>query len=190
MLNHVTSSAGALFADFVAADIEAPSNDLNPIALELKELVWGIGAFAVFAVLLRYAIWPSLRSSIEARDQRVVDDLAQAESVTAGAKGDVAAYEAQRAAARAEAQQAVDAARATLEAERSERIAEANARIAERRAAAMAEVDAARDAARGEVESAVSAVASTAARLATGRDASDDVVRRAVESTLNAGAAR
>ena len=190
MLNTVTASAGSFISNVIAADVEAPANDLNPIALELKELVWGFGAFVVFAVLLRYVLWPPLKASIEARDQRVIDDLAAAEAVTAGAQGDVTEYEAQRAAARAEAQRHVEAARATLEAERTERIAEANARIAERRAAALAEVEAAREAAQSEVEAAVHAVASTAARLAAGREADPEVVRRAVADAMNAGAAR
>jgi F-type H+-transporting ATPase subunit b len=190
VLNSVVASAGSFVANFVTADQELPENDLNPIALEMKELIWGFGAFVVFAVVLRYAIWPRLRSSIDARDQRIVADLAAAEATTAGARGDVAEYEAQRAAARAEAQQVVDAARATLEAERVDRLASANAEIAERRAAALTEVEAAREAARAEVEEAVASVAAAAGQLATGRQPDDAVVRRAVENTLNAGAAR
>lgn len=188
MLNNVVASTGSLVANFVAADVEPPESDLNPIALEMKELLWGFGAFVVFAVVLRYAIWPTLRQSIDARNQRVVNDLAEAEATTAGAQGDVAEYEAQRAAARAEGQALVEEARTTLEAERTERLAATNAAIAEKRAAAMAEVEAAKQAARGEVETAVAAVATVAGRLATGREPDPDVVRRAVESTVNAGA--
>jgi F-type H+-transporting ATPase subunit b len=187
VLNSVVASAGSFVANFVAAETEVPENDLNPIALELKELVWGFGAFVVFAVVLRYAIWPKLRSSIDARNQRVVDDHAEAEATTAGARGDVAEYEAQRAAARAEGQAVVEAARMQLEAERTERLTATNAAIAERRAAAMAEVEAAKQAARGDVEAAVASVATVAGQLATGRAPDPDVVRRAVESTVNAG---
>jgi F-type H+-transporting ATPase subunit b len=190
VLNSTIASAGSFVANFVMAEKEVPAEDLNPIALEMKELLWGFGAFVVFAVVLRYAIWPRLRSSIDARNQRIVADLAAAEATTAGARGDVAEYEAQRAAARAEAQHVVEAARATLETERAERIAAANAQIAERRAAALAEVEAAREAARAEVEAAVASVAAAAGQLATGRQPDDAVVRRAVENTLNAGAAR
>jgi F-type H+-transporting ATPase subunit b len=190
VLNSVIASAGSFAANFVSAEKEVPADDLNPIALELKELAWGFGAFVVFAVVLRYALWPRLRSSIAARDQRIVADFATAEATTAGARGDVAEYEAQRAAARADAQQVVDAARATLEAERVERLAAANAEVAARRAEALAEVEAAREAARAEVQAAVASVAAAAGQLATGRQPDDAVVRRAVENTLNAGAAR
>jgi F-type H+-transporting ATPase subunit b len=187
VLNNVVASTGSFVANFVTAEVEAPADDLNPIALEMKELVWGFGAFAVFALVLRYALWPKLRSSIDARNQRVVSDHAEAEATTAGARGDVAEYEAQRAAARAEGQAVVEAARMQLEAERTERLAATNAIIAERRAAAMAEVEAAKEAARGDVEAAVASVATVAGQLATGRAPDPEVVRRAVESTLDAG---
>lgn len=188
MLNTVAASAGSLLSSLIAADKPLPDNDLNPIALEMKELAWGFGSFVVFAVVLRYAIWPKLQASIEGRSERIAADHAAAEATTAAAKGDVAEYEAQRAAARAEAQKVVEAARATLESERTARITEVNAAIAQRRAAALAEVEASKAAARGEVEAAVRAVATTAGQLATGQRPSDEVVQRAVSATLTAGA--
>jgi F-type H+-transporting ATPase subunit b len=189
VLNTVVASAGSLLSSFIAADKPLPENDLNPIALEMKELAWGFGAFVVFAVLLRYAIWPKLHSSIEGRNGRILADHAAAESTTAAARGDVAEYEAQRVAARTEAQKVVEQARATLEAERTARLAEVNAAIAQRRAEALAQVEASKAAARSEVTAAVTAVAATAGQLATGQRPSDELLRRAVDSTLNAGAA-
>lgn len=188
MLNTVVASTGSLISAYITADKPLPENDLNPIALEMKELLWGFGSFVVFAVLLRYAIWPKLHSSIESRNGRILADLAAAESTTAAARGDVAEYEAQRAAARADSQKVVEQARATLEAERTARLAEVNAQIAQRRAEAIAQVEASKAAARSEVEAAVAAVAATAGLLATGHRPSDELLRRAVESTLNAGA--
>jgi F-type H+-transporting ATPase subunit b len=96
-------------------------------------------------------------------------------------------YEAQLASVRADAQTRVEAARATLEAERTEQIAAANARIADKRGAAAAEVDAAKQAARGQVESAVADVSMRLSELATGRRPSGDVVQRAVGEAMNQG---
>ncbi|MEX2253018.1 MAG: ATP synthase F0 subunit B [Thermoleophilaceae bacterium] len=190
MLNNVVSSAGSLLSGFVGAELEPPSSDLNPIAPELKEIIWGFGSFAVLAIVLRYLLWPKLRGSIDARNQRIADDLAQAEQLTESAKADVADYEAQRAALRVEAQQKVEEARATLEAQRAERLAEVNARIAERRSAALAEVEAARAEAAGDVETAVAAVVGRVVELATGRAPDPETVRRAVEATVREGVAR
>lgn len=174
-----------------AAETHAePESDLNPIAPEMKEIVWGFGSFLVFALLMRFFLYPRLRKGMDARYQLIRGGHDEAEQITAAARGDVAQYESQLAAIKAEAQQRVDAARATLEAERSERLAEVNARIADKRAAAATEVEQARAAAQGDVESAVRAVAARAGELATGRAPDADVVGRAVADVMGAGVAR
>lgn len=190
MINTVQTAVVPVVGRLVAADKELPESDLNPIALEMKELIWGFGAFAVFALVLRYALWPPLKRSIEGRDQRIADDLAAAESVTGAARGDVDAYEAARAEARAEAHAVIEAARATLESERSEKVAAANAAIAEVRARALADVEASREAARGDVEAAVAAVTASVAERALGRRPSDETVRSVISQTSPTGAAR
>jgi F-type H+-transporting ATPase subunit b len=176
-------------APFVTAEegveAEGPESDLNPIAPELKEVVWGFGAFVVLALAMRLFLFRKVRDGMTARYDRVEGDLESAQESMASARADVADYEAQLAAVRADAQTRVEAARATLESERAEQLAAANARIADKRAAAAAEVDAAKQAARGQVEAAVVDVSSRLSELATGRRPSDDVVRRAVGSTMN-----
>ncbi len=164
---------------------EVPENDLNPIAPEMKELVWGFGSFIVMFLILRYVLYPKLKKGMDARAEKVRLEREAAEAATAAARDDVAGYEAQVAALRAEAQQRVEAARATLEAERAERLAAANAEIADRRGVAMAEVDAARAAARGDVEAAVVDVVGHAARLATGRPVDDAVLSDVVRASMS-----
>jgi F-type H+-transporting ATPase subunit b len=174
----------------VSAEQEVPENDLNPLAVEMKELAWGFGSFAVMALILRYVLFPKLKKGMDARAEAVRRDNETAVSTTAAARTDVADYEAQVASLRAEAQQRVEAARATLEAERAERLAAANAEIADRRAAAMAEVDAARAAAQGDVEAAVVDVVSTFAERATGRPVDGSIVQNVVRDSMSAEVAR
>ena len=173
-----------------AEEKEVPENDLNPIAIEMKELAWGFGSFAVMALVLRYLLYPKLKRGMDERAEGVRRDREAAEALTASARDDVAGYEAQVASLRAEAQQRVEVARATLEAERAERLAAANAEIAERRSAAMAEVDAARAAAQGDVESAVVDVVGRLAELATGRSVDQTTVQNAVRRTMGAEVAQ
>ncbi len=194
MLTAVVTFSGPTFevalqgATFVTAEegeeAAGPESDLNPIAPELKEVVWGFGAFVVLALAMRLFLFRKVRDGMTSRYGRIEGDLEQAEALTASARADVAEYDAQVATVRAEAQTRVEAARATLEAERAEKLAAANARIAEKRAAAAAEVDAARQAARGQVEAAVADVSARLGELATGRRPSDDVVRAAVAQSM------
>jgi F-type H+-transporting ATPase subunit b len=197
VLTAVVTSSGAtievslLDSTFVTAEegseAEGPESDLNPIFPEVKEVVWGFGAFVVLALAMRLFLFRKVRDGMTARYDRIEGDLETAQASTTSARADVADYEAQLAAVRADAQTRVEAARATLEAERTEQIAAANARIAEKRGAAAAEVDAAKQAARGQVESAVADVSTSLTELATGRRPSDEVVQRAVGAAMNQG---
>lgn len=184
MLTAVLTNAGLL-----QAEIPEVESDLNPIFPELKEVIWGFGAFIVLAVALRYWLFPLVREGMQSRYDMIQGDKESAETLTAAARADVAEYEARLASVRADAQEKVDAARATLEGERNEKISAANARIAEKRSAAAAEVEAARQAAMGDVESAVSDVVSRATEIATGKPANDATVAQAVRSSMGTGVA-
>jgi F-type H+-transporting ATPase subunit b len=167
-----------------AAEGEGPESDLNPIFPEVKEVVWGFGAFVVLALAMRLFLFRRVRDAMTARYDHVQSDFQTAENLTAAARADVAEYEAQVASVRADAHSRVEAARATLETERTARLAEVNARIADKRAAAAAEVEAAKAASRGQVESAVADVATHIATLATGRPPASDVVDGAVRQAM------
>jgi F-type H+-transporting ATPase subunit b len=192
VVNVIGSSVEVSFLEgkLVAAEEAPPANDLNPIAPEPKEMLWGFGAFLVFLVVLRLFLFPPLKRSMEARYARVRGDHEDADATKAAARSDVADYESRLAEVRAEAAARVDAARATLESERQARLAQVNERVAERKAAAQAEIDAAREAARSQVEAAVADVASMAGELATGRRPDPGVVSAAVTEVLSAGVAR
>ena len=86
------------------------------------------------------------------------------------------------------AQKKVEAARASSRPNATARLAEVNARIANKRAAAAADVDAAKLAARSQVESAVADVASFAGQLATGKTPSPDAVNAAVTEAMGVSA--
>ena len=170
--------------EFPVGSEECP--ELNPIAPEAKEMIWGFGAFIVLLIALRLWLFPKVRQGMQARYDKVQSDKESADTLTAAARADVAEYEARLTSVRAEAQQKIDAARATLEAERSEQMGAANARISEQRAAATAEVEAARQAAMGDVEAAVTSVVTRATEIATGKAPSAAAVQSAVGSAMGA----
>lgn len=165
---------------------EAPDEGPSPITPEVKELLWGLGAFVVFLVLMRLFLFPRLKKGMEARYGKIQSDLAEAEATRETAKSEVAEYEAALDGVKAEAAGRVDAARRQLESERADRLAEVNQRIGERRSAAVAEAEAAREAAREGVEAAVADVAAMTVQLSTGTRPSDDTVRDAARRAMGA----
>jgi len=167
-----------------AAGEEAVSKDPGPIVPEVKELAWGAGSFIVFALLMRFVLFPKVKTGMDARYHGIRSSHESADAERASARAEVADYESQLAAIKAEAARVVDAARATLEGERQAELARVNARIAEQRAVADAEAQAARVAARDQVHAAVADVAGRAGELATGRRPGADVVTRVVSEVM------
>ena len=159
----------------------------SPIIPEMKELVWGAGAFIVFALLMRFFLFPRLKKGMDARYNSIRDGHENADAARSSARSEVAQYEAAVASAKAEAAKVVDSARATLESERQAKIAEANARINAKREAALRDADAAKAAVRGQIESAVSDVVSSAVEAATGKRPDSAAVSRAVADVMSAG---
>lgn len=170
--------------DSLVADEEGPS----PITPELKELVWGGGAFLVFLVVMRLFLVPKVKQGMSARYGMIRADFESADAIRDGARQEVAEYEAQLAAVKADAAARVDAARQQLEGERADRIGEANAAIGERRSAAATEAEESRLAARASIDDAVAGIAARAVELSTGRRPDDAEVRRAVADVTSAGA--
>jgi F-type H+-transporting ATPase subunit b len=156
----------------------------GPIVPETKELFWGAGSFIVFALLMRFFLFPRLKKGMDARYAGIRNDHETADAERASARSELAGYEAQVAAAKAEAAAVVDAARQTLEGERQSKISVLNAELAERKAVSQAETDAAKLAVRDQIHSAVADVAGRAGELATGKRPSDDVVSRVVSEVM------
>jgi F-type H+-transporting ATPase subunit b len=172
----------------VTAEEAAPGP--NPIVPEVKEVLWGAGAFIVFALIMRYVAFPRLKRGMDDRYNGIRTDHEQADSLRATAQAEVAAYQQQVAAVKVEAAAIIDQARQTLEAERTARIEVVNAELAAQRSAALAENQQARLAVQDQIQAAVSDVASTAIRLAVGKTPEPAVVRRVVDEVMSAGVAR
>ena len=193
MLTVTVSTTGAGHAVVVhlpqttgEAETTAEDKGPSPIAPEVKELAWGAGAFIMLFVLMRLVLFPKLKKGMDARYGKIRGDHDTAEATRAAAKAEVAEYEAQLAAVKAEARQRIDAARQTLEGERTAALAEANTRIAARRAEAVSANEAARAAAALHIQAAVADVSSLAAELATGRRP-DAAAVTGIVATLMAG---
>lgn len=159
----------------------------SPLAVEVKELAWGAGAFIVLAVLMRFWLFPAVKKGMDARYSSIREGHEQADNARAAARAEVSEYESALATVKAEANERIDAARHTLEGERTARLAEVNAAIATKRDAAAADADAARRAVEADVAAAAADVTSRTIELATGRAPDPAAVRAAVDRSMSAG---
>jgi F-type H+-transporting ATPase subunit b len=169
------------------AEEEEPDEGPSPIAPELKELAWGLGAFVVFLILVRLVFYPRIKRGMDARRELIRSELEEAERTEAEAEGEVAQYQARLAEVRAEVAKRIDAARQELDQERQAQLAEVNARIAEQRAAAAADVEVAKAGAQPEIVAAAAEVAAAAAERVLGRPVDAAAARAAADAAVSAG---
>jgi F-type H+-transporting ATPase subunit b len=165
----------------------APDEGPSPITPETKELLWGLGAFLVLLVAMRLYLVPKVKRGMAARRGLIHSGHERAGALRAEAQGEVAEYERALAAVKAEGTARIEAASRQLEAERTERLAGVTTTIAERRAAAAADFEAAKAAARPMVADAVVDVASRTVELGIGRRPDGAAVRRVVDEVVGAG---
>ena len=160
----------------------------SPIAPEIKELAWGAGAFIVLFALMRLVLFPRLKTGMDARYGKIRGDHETADATRAAATAEVAEYEAEIAAVKAQAAGRLEAARGVLESERTAALAELNGRIAIRRNESNAASEAARAAAEEHVHAAVADVSSRVSELATGHRPKPGDVNGIVASLMTGGA--
>jgi F-type H+-transporting ATPase subunit b len=184
------AAAVTLMPAGAAEATEEPDEGPSPIAPEVKELLWGGGAFIVLLAAMRLWLVPRVKGGMVARRALIRETHERADRLREEAQRELADYERALAAVRAEGATRVEAASRQLEAERAERLGTVNAAIAERRAAAVAENEAAKEAARPTVADAVMDVAARTVELTIGRRPDGEAVRRVAGDVIGVGVGR
>jgi F-type H+-transporting ATPase subunit b len=160
---------------------EAPS----PILPPLNEIIWGVISFvAVFLLLWKFG-WPGIKAGMNARTERIKNDLDQAESARAEAEGVLADYQAQVADAKGEAARIIEDARQTADAMKRDLQAQAEADIAAQRQKAAADIEAAKAQALADLRGEVATIAIGAAERVVERNLDPETNKALVESFID-----
>ncbi len=131
----------------------------NPIVPEIFELVYSLIAFVVLVVLFKKFGFPAVKKGMEARTQRIRDDLDQAEKAKTEAEKVLADYKKQMGNAKAEADKIMDEARQQAEKVKADLISRANDEAAEIKSKASADIESARTAALASLQGSVAEIA-------------------------------
>jgi F-type H+-transporting ATPase subunit b len=166
---------------------EAP----NPILPEVNEIIWGTLGFAAVFAFVYWKGLPAIKGGMNARTERIRNDLESAEAVKAEADTVLADYRAQLAEAKTESSRIIEEARQQAESMKRELAARAEAEIAEMRQKTAADIEAAKVQAIADLRGEVTALAIGAAEQVIERNLDDAANRELVESYINrVGAAR
>lgn len=158
----------------------------NPILPVVSEMLWAAIFFILLWALMKFVLLPRIVKVMDARTDKVRDDLAAAEAAEAERVAKLEQYEAGLTGARAEAVAILEAARAEGDAERRTQIAGAEADVAAVKAEAAAEVADAKARARAELTSSITDIAVGAAEAVVQGQVDRAAQARVVADYVNA----
>ena len=160
---------------------EAP----NPILPEKNELIYGGLAFFILLGLMWKLAYPGVKKGMEARTQRIRDNLDEAEKTKSDAQQVLEEYQRQLADARNESARIIEEARQTAEQMRRDLISRAEAEAAELRQRSQEEIGAAQQRAMADLRRQVSGLAIDLAEKVVERSLDRDTNVALIESYID-----
>jgi F-type H+-transporting ATPase subunit b len=155
-----------------------------------NELIWGAISFAAVVFLLWKFAWPGIKKAMDARTERIREDLEEAESARRESEQILEQYKAQLADARSEASRMIEEGRQTAEELRRDLESRAQTEIAEIRQRAAADVESAKSQALQDLKSEVAGIAMSATEMLVKRNLDRDTQVQLVEDYINQVASR
>jgi F-type H+-transporting ATPase subunit b len=149
----------------------------NPILPAGNEIVWGLFSFLVLFVIMAKFAFPAVRASMEARSERIRQNLDSAEKAKSEAQSVLDDYQRQLADAKNESNRIIEEARQTADQLRRDLMAKAESEATELRQRATADIESAKDRALSELRSQLTTLAI---------DLAEKVVERNLDRQTNA----
>jgi F-type H+-transporting ATPase subunit b len=156
---------------------EAPS----PILPATNEIIWGALSFLLLLLLMWRFAFPALKQGMDARAQRIRDNLDEAERTKADAQRILEDYQRQLADAKNESARIIEEARQTAEQLRRDLMARAEAEVQELRQRVNDDLHAAQERALSDVRAQVAELAIGAAEIVVQRNLDAETNRALVE---------
>lgn len=157
----------------------------NPLLPEIHEVFWGaFGFIVVMAGMWKFAV-PAMKTTLDARADRIRTDLESAEAQRTEASGLLAEYQAQLSDARSESARIIEEARQSADEVKATLVAKAEADVAEMRARAVADIESAKVQAIADLRGEVADLAIGAAESVVGANLDRDANVALVEAYIN-----
>jgi F-type H+-transporting ATPase subunit b len=158
-------------------------NQLAEVAY--SQFFWLLLVLAIIYIGIGHGLLPRIQSTVDARDQRVADDLAAAQGARTGADEIEADYRSRMDAGRAEAMKLVQESKAASARTAEERIRAAGSEIAARTEEAEARIREAEQAALADIETVAAEAARDMVQRLAGLKVSPEKAAQAVKASLH-----
>lgn len=151
----------------------------------LPQVIWLVITFGIFYFLMSRLVLPRIGDVLEDREERIADDLDQAQQLSEEAAGLQDSFEGSLSEARSQSMQNIASARAQAQAQIDAKAAELEAKLMQQAEEAEARIEAEKSAALSELEAVASDVCKdiTAKLLGTAADAS--AIEKAVKAEIS-----
>lgn len=161
---------------------------LNQLAdVAWSQLFWLLLVLGIIYFGIGKAMLPKIQSTVDARDSRIAEDLAEAQRARAGADETEAAYRARMEQSRAEAMRVTQDAKLTTARDAEARIRKADEKIAKKTEAAEAKLREATEAALADIENVAAEAAEEMVAKLAGLSVGRDRAAEAVKAAMNHG---
>jgi F-type H+-transporting ATPase subunit b len=160
------------------------AGDGNPVVVELLPLVTTIVVFGIAFLILATKVWPRITAGLDARDQKIRDEIKAAEDARAQAKAAQAEFEESLATARQEAGEMIATAKANAKAAGDDLKARNEAELADMKNRARRDIDSAKHAAINELHAEAATLAAAIAGKILQREVTVEDQQRLVEECL------
>ncbi|MEM6980412.1 MAG: F0F1 ATP synthase subunit B [Planctomycetota bacterium] len=144
------------------------------LSFDIGSAIWNLIIFLCVLAILSTFVWPSVLGGLQAREEKIREDLEAAEKANVDAKALLASYESKLNDANSQAQAVLADARKDAESLRQRIVDEAKSEAAAQRDRALADIDNAKKVAMAEMASQTSSLAMQVARGVVGRELSPD----------------
>lgn len=155
------------------------------LSFDFGSAFWNLVIFLVVLTVLSLFVWPNVLHGLQAREDKIREDLEYAEKANADAKAILAGYELKLDEAATQVQKMLAEARKDAEANGQKIIDQAKLEAASQRERAVADIENAKKVALSELASRTSEIAMQVARGVVGRELSDadhaDLIRQSIE---------
>ena len=166
------------------ADLEECQEAPSPILPEPKEIFWQSLSFVILLGLLWKFAYPNVKKTMEARSERIRNNLDEADRVKAEAHTILEEYQRQLADAKNESNRIIEEARQTADQLRKDLVQRAEAEVGELRERSQEEIRAAQERAMSDLQSRVASLAIELAEKVVESSLDRDANLRLIESYI------
>jgi F-type H+-transporting ATPase subunit b len=171
-------------APVTALAADGPASPIPKVNEGLMTAIAAVVVFTICAVVLGTQVWPKIAKGLADRERKIRDEIESAEAARIQAQAALNQYERALADARAQAQKEIEQAKASALAAAAEIKARNEVELAAAKNKVMAEIEAAKKQALGEIYNQAASLATITAGKILRREISRDDQQRLVEETL------